>query len=75
MARRIKRFLVFLMFSLFFSLFSGRETTPKQEKNDTKVSGVNKKGTTWSLNAALAQVNNPEDPCYGRDDVCCGAND
>ena len=32
MARKIKRFFVFLFFSLFFSLLSGRITTPTSQK-------------------------------------------
>ena len=75
MARRIKRFFVFLLFSMFFSLLSGRISVNKQSQNDTKVSGVNKKGTVWSLNAAMASVDDPDDPCYNSDDVCCGADD
>ena len=59
MARRIKRFFVFLLFSLFFSLLSGRVTANKQEKNDTKISGENKKVTIWSLNSAQAEEPDP----------------
>jgi len=69
MARRIKRFFVFLLFSMFFSLLSGRISVNKQSQNDTKVSGVEKKRTVWSLNAALAQGDNPGGMCcYEADD-------
>ena len=67
MARRIKRFFVFLLFSLFFSLLSGRITATKQEKSDTKLAGENKKVTVWSLNSACAEC----DPY----DKCCEAED
>ena len=66
MARRIKRFFVFLFFSLFFSLLSGRVTTTKQEKNDSKLSGENKKVTVWALNSARAE---------GKDPYACRPND
>ena len=61
MARRIKRFFVFLFFSLFFSLLSGRITATKQEKNDSKLSGESKKVTVWALNSARAEGSG-EDP-------------
>ena len=61
MARRIKRFFVFLFFSLCFSLLSGRIAVPgKSEKKDASIS-ENKatKVTVWSLNSAQAEDNNP----------------
>ena len=64
MARRIKRFFVFLFFSLFFSLLSGKVTV-KQDKKDPEISGNTKKVTVWSLNSARAEGG---EPCYGE---CC----
>ena len=61
MARRIKRFFVFLFFSLFFSLLSGRATVTKQEKNDSELSGENKKVTVWALNSAHAEEGEDDD--------------
>ena len=49
MAKRIKRFFVFLFFSLFFSLLSGRVTTETSQKG-SKVSPLSNRG----LNSALA---------------------
>ena len=51
MARRIKRFFVFLFFSLFFSMTSGKVSQPSQgEKKDRKVSTQN----SFSINSAQA---------------------
>ena len=68
MARRIKRFFVFLFFSLFFSLLSGRVTvSDKSDKKDASISGdKTSKTTIWSLNSARAEGD--DDP-YKCDDA------
>ena len=64
MARRIKRFFIFLFFSLFFSLLSGRLTvSDKVDKKATSVSGEKTpKTTVWSINSARAEGNGGKDP-------------
>ena len=61
MARRIKRFFVFLFFSLFFSLLSGRITvSEKADKKEASVSGdKTPKTAVWSLNSARAEDDDP----------------
>jgi len=49
MAKRIKRFFVFLCFSLFFSLLSGKGTTLNSQKGRQQVSSA-----AGGLNSAMA---------------------
>ena len=50
MAKRIKRFFVFLLFSLFFSLLSGKGTSVNGQKGHQQVSSSGEGG----LNSAMA---------------------
>ena len=45
MARKIKRFLVFMFFSLFFTMFSKKIQTPNSSTNGSMVSSVKDKSS------------------------------
>ena len=67
MTKRIKKFFVFLFFSLFFSLLSGKTSGVSNQKGET-VSGINK---GW--NSASAGVCCPNEICEDEDGkhYCC----
>ena len=61
MAKKIKRFFVFLFFSLFFSLLSGRISVSGKKENGNKCE-CEVKNKSFSLNAATAGTCLPYDP-------------
>lgn len=73
MAKRIKRFFVFLFFSLFFSMNSGKES------QQTQSSATKMKNTVgFSFNSAFAKCKlpppNPDPTCKPGDPYCSPAS-
>ena len=67
MARKIKRFFVFLFFSLFFSLLSGRiERSSKNEENRKSFNSAEAKCCPEAQSAAVCKNRSS-----GENDVCC----
>ena len=66
MARKIKRFFVFLFFSLFFTLLSGRVSTPVKsgKKDQTLSENKTTKTVGWALNVARAEEESNSDGGY-----------
>ena len=68
MAKKIKRFFVFLFFSLFFSLLSGRINTSVSPKGK-QIKGNN--GLLWNSALAAKQCNGKTKSCVGPNGPYC----